>query len=659
MLLGLDGAMPGMVKKLCEEGCLPNMARLIKKGIFTEALPCVPVDTPTNWTTIATGAWPGTHGITSFTIHLSGEPLDKGHSTVDLDSTKLCKAEFLWDVAEKAGKKPLVLNYLCSWPSTMKKGILIGGPSPRGHQSWILCPAISFISGVSERAPCSHPVEIRLKKAEGWKNLPKTHDAPLEGKILINFKYFQPKESPFQFLHLQNLRQTKNKSQFQPIGETGYNILIMKDDECEKVYICRGKDFLSNIAVLKVGDWSSWVYEDVLTPNGKTKGGFRFRLNELSVKKMQLELYRTPVHKVSGGVVPDKLAGDITEKFGPYASGHEIFDISPRSPKYNKMYFEHVSQFTNYLADVAKYLKEKENWDILITQIHVQDSYTHQVGFDGIDVNSPDHDPNHFETDWQILREQYIATDKWIGRLIRECADENTLIGVISDHAGIPVRRLISINQILLNEKLLVIKKDKQTGLPEIDWSKTKAYNRPGYPLCYIWINAKGRDPEGIVEPGKEYDEVCNQVITAFYGFKDTQTGKCPIALALKKEDAAMLGHWGKRASDIIYFFQPGYNNEVYSLPLGLAKFGEQEKEMMITQRRGHGTHAGYLPTARLGLATNSAVFILAGPGVKKRYERSRPIRLIDVAPTLSHLLGIPAPAQSEGTVIRDILVKK
>lgn len=62
MLIGLDGAMPNMLEKFRDEGSIPNMTKLMKQGAFMEALPCIPVDTPTNWVTIATGARPGTHG---------------------------------------------------------------------------------------------------------------------------------------------------------------------------------------------------------------------------------------------------------------------------------------------------------------------------------------------------------------------------------------------------------------------------------------------------------------------------------------------------------------------------------------------------------------------------------------------------------------------
>ena len=66
MLIGVDGAMLSMVEQYLEAGSMPALAGLLNDGTAVEALPSVPVDTPTNWTTIATGAEPVNHGINSF-----------------------------------------------------------------------------------------------------------------------------------------------------------------------------------------------------------------------------------------------------------------------------------------------------------------------------------------------------------------------------------------------------------------------------------------------------------------------------------------------------------------------------------------------------------------------------------------------------------------
>lgn len=352
MLIGLDGAMPNMLEKFRDEGSIPNMTKLMKQGAFMEALPCIPVDTPTNWVTIATGARPGTHGITSFTVHFPGEALDVGHSTVDLDATKLCKAEFLWDTAERAGKKCLVLNYLCSWPSTMKKGILLGGPSPWGHRSWILGPSVHFVSGVSKVSANSVRYEISLRKAKNWKGLSQSlNDSYFEAKIPSNFVE-PPQTADTWQTWMEVLKPDESVSEPKSCWNPAYYLLIVNSPNQEdgRVHICREKDLASSVATLHVGDWSNWIYEEVSTPNGRNRAGFRFRLNELSSDGRRFELHRTPLHKTTGWTDPSYLAEEITEKIGPYASGYKGYPMSPDSPKYNKIYFEHVlSLLTTWL----------------------------------------------------------------------------------------------------------------------------------------------------------------------------------------------------------------------------------------------------------------------------------------------------------------------
>lgn len=69
MMIGLDGADPMMVKNLIAEGRLPNLEKLLKRGIATnnlDMLGVLPTITPPNWATLATGNYPRTHGITCF-----------------------------------------------------------------------------------------------------------------------------------------------------------------------------------------------------------------------------------------------------------------------------------------------------------------------------------------------------------------------------------------------------------------------------------------------------------------------------------------------------------------------------------------------------------------------------------------------------------------
>jgi predicted AlkP superfamily phosphohydrolase/phosphomutase len=106
LLIGVDQAIPYLIDKFLKDDVMPNLAKLVERGVKGEAFSCIPTDTPTNWTTIATGANVEKHGVTSFYLHLPGEPLDKGLEQKNRSRSQLsrfCTAEYIWDVVDRAG----------------------------------------------------------------------------------------------------------------------------------------------------------------------------------------------------------------------------------------------------------------------------------------------------------------------------------------------------------------------------------------------------------------------------------------------------------------------------------------------------------------------------------------------------------------------------
>ena len=132
ILLGLDGLDPKFSRKMVDEGHMPNLKKLIEKGSARHdlrLLGAVPTITPPTWATLATGAYPMTHGIEDFQINLEGE-LAVNFSGI---YSKYCKAEQLWNVTAEAGKKTLVWHWPGgSWPpsSDSENLYVVDGTSP-------------------------------------------------------------------------------------------------------------------------------------------------------------------------------------------------------------------------------------------------------------------------------------------------------------------------------------------------------------------------------------------------------------------------------------------------------------------------------------------------------------------------------------------------
>ena len=101
---------------------MPNLQKFLQRGSARKDLMMLggqPTITPPMWTTLCTGAYPVTHGITDF----------MGQSGIDgtvynLDSRR-CKAEQLWNVFVEAGKRTLVWHWPgSSWPPTSDDPLL-------------------------------------------------------------------------------------------------------------------------------------------------------------------------------------------------------------------------------------------------------------------------------------------------------------------------------------------------------------------------------------------------------------------------------------------------------------------------------------------------------------------------------------------------------
>lgn len=105
MMIGLDGADPAVIKKLIAEDRLPNFKKFLESGVAHSSLGMLgvnPTVTPPNWTSMATGNWPRTHGVTDFFTHTLGNPLDLFQLNWD---SRLVQSEMIWEAFERGGKK--------------------------------------------------------------------------------------------------------------------------------------------------------------------------------------------------------------------------------------------------------------------------------------------------------------------------------------------------------------------------------------------------------------------------------------------------------------------------------------------------------------------------------------------------------------------------
>ncbi len=173
-----------------------------------------------------------------------------------------------------------------------------------------------------------------------------------------------------------------------------------------------------------------------------------------------------------------------------------------------------------------------------------------------------------------------------------------------------------------------------------IDWSRTRAHARGQW--GHIYINLKGRDPHGIVEP-KDYDRVCAEISTRLLATVDPERGQ----LAIKKvwrRDELYSGPALEYAPDLIVDW-----HEAAYMPNDRDRGG---KEIFAPRFRQYMTW----PTS--GSHRIDGVLIAAGPDIESG-TRVEGARVIDIMPTWLQLLGLPIPYLLEGKPIYTLLEQR
>ncbi len=609
VIIGFDAPIIKSIQRCVKEGKMPNVANLIKTGVWAEnCLVPHPTITPPNWTTIVTGAWPGTHGITCFHSHEPGTDLDFS-STHQSFSSKDCKAEYIWEALERVGKKSIVINYPTTWPPRMKDGIQLGGfglhindwrqdKNGKCIHTWGYLHLLANDQCVTtEELPFADVVSF--EEVNDWKNLPSA-----KRSLSAEFKF--------------GTRNTKIN-----VTPKTYYVLLQdkKGDGFDRVSLAKSKDCNDILFTLKKGEWSKKVSDVFETEEGDKKAVFLGKLMDLSSDGSKFRLYISQPCHFGGWSYP----ADIAEKLEPL-NGMPIRameDATNLGWIDTQTFLERADMENIWFAEAAKYLMKTSDWTLYAMHAHIPDHTYHYL----FHQNDPVKNKKDLQRCQEIEDNFYDSLDRMVGTIF-EAAGEDTLKIIVSDHGAVPTENRTSpdfknfdIAPLLVKAGLTVYKDNPKTSKKVVDWTKTKAIAQRS---VYFYVNLKGRDPQGIVDPGVEYEKVREQIINLLYDYTDKMTGKKPVAFAWKKEDARILGLYGDRIGDIVYGVHAWVSGE----------------------------HGRQLTTGEYGMGSMKGLLIINGPGIKKGATLERTVWLVDVVPTICYLMNLPVPKTAEGSVI-------
>jgi len=633
---GMDGFVTPMMKYFVAEGALPNFERMLRSGTVNQTVPSFPVWTPTNWATLSTGAHTGTHGVTTWGVETAPG------QRVSSFSGQANNAERIWNALERADMKGVAVHYPAAYPSDMQNSYAIDGFGAPGQKStdfeiaacqayanYTVDAAVTMGHDGSALEGQSSVTEIpALQAATDWVNLPPSHEQPLTSTIEIQARL----GGDINLFHLL--------------------IIDSRGHGYDKVLICRQRDGGSRLADAQVGQWSEWAIESFQIAGNSQRAAVRFKVLELSATGDRIKLYRSQITYTTRFTYgDDELAATLINRFGPYqehastipySSGMADFDTALEECEYQGLWF----------ADVANYMLYEQDCSYFTCHWHLYD-YLNHIHLNDVDPACPGYKEANAEGALDLFRKAYQVGDRVLGRLW-EAADAHSehkvYVGIISDHGAYPDIRIANIRQFLYDRGFLVLKsgpasvaQDQDTVPDDIDWGQTRAYlKRRGFDIA---INA---------EPGSaEFSAIERDLLTALRSWVDEETGQTPVAIALPRRDAYLLGQWGDQCGDVVFAWDHGYVSGYY------AQWQEIVGGGSVGAPAVYGAHhGGFLPTDN-GFSSTFGTMMIAGPGIKAGYERPTNrlgyIQAVDVVPTYCHLLGIDPPAQSQGAIARDL----
>lgn len=178
----------------------------------------------------------------------------------------------------------------------------------------------------------------------------------------------------------------------------------------------------------------------------------------------------------------------------------------------------------------------------------------------------------------------------------------------------------------------------------DVDWVHTSAYSAGN--LGNINLNIKGRDPQGVVEPAN-VDQVIAEITAALHELRDPDTGEAMVTHVLRREDV-YTGPLIDRAPDLLI----RWTDDKY---LATKDYEGKPDGPLFAVKQKFGRHGAAYALDQTGTHIMEGMCIAYGCGIRPG-ARLQGANLIDLAPTILHLLGTPIPQAMDGRVLTEIL---
>jgi len=632
VILGLDGLEPPLVERFMAEGKMPNLVRLKEMGSYQLLGTSTPPLSPVAWSTFLTGVNPGKHNIYDFlntdrrtyTPFLSSvdvrsptKTLKLGKYVIPLNKPELRllrKGKPFWNTLGEHGIFTSVIRVPITWPPEKCRGVLLSAmcvPDLRGTQGMF-----SFYSTRSAEAlDRTGGEQIHVRR---------------EGSV-IRSELIGPENSV--------------KVGAGPMT-VPFTVTISKTNRDEATLVIGRETY-----ALKVNEYTPWITVSFkAVPTVAVSGICRFMLVST---EPEFELYVMPIN-----IDPQKPAMPISyplaystylaKRFGPYATlglaedtwvlNEGLIEDDAFVEQCLSIDAEREEQFFDALENTKRGLcvcvfDGTDRLQHMFWRYLEKDHPANPANLD------PNYKPNGHE---KTIEELYMRMDKLVGETMSKTLGngrggghkDETVLMVMSDHGFGSFRRGIDLNAWLIENGYMTLKTGAKLGfkyLSEVDWERTRAF---ALGLTGIFLNLKGRESKGVIEPGAEEQAIKREIIEKLGGLKDPANGERAIRRVLDKDEVYQ-GPFKDTSPDFIIGYERGYRVD-WDTAIGKVT-GAVFRDNTKAWSGDHCIDPELIP----------------GVLFCSHKVESDDARLMDLAPTALDLFGVDIPRNMDGVPLR------
>ncbi len=241
----------------------------------------------------------------------------------------------------------------------------------------------------------------------------------------------------------------------------------------------------------------------------------------------------------------------------------------------------------------TRFLMTHEPWDLFVSVFRSTDA-AHHCFWKYMDEQHPAYRPEDAHVYGDVILSAYRKLDTFLVELMDHLLDDRTVLLIMSDHGcgpkhpasnqlnqwleankylayssgtssgetGVVSRLLGSLYTLVIGKTPRRLKENLWRWFPQlrnrvqsrlcfagIDWKRTRVFSDTLFPI--LRINLKGREPQGIVEPGNEYWALVEELKESLSHLRDRTSG-LPIVDRVFHRDEIYTGPYVDKAPDLL-----------------------------------------------------------------------------------------------------------